>query len=158
VAELEKREFRELHGYVLTFAWFFMPFLGILLMRVSRYLHALTMWAANVSALFIIGVGVYRKYPFNESLFAKPAINVAHVLAGFLLSVTVLLTHLGGVKLLLTNGKDENHRNFGWLLSNLLRVVVLVGWVLLGRTDYAAGLGVAMVFLGLLTKPKPKQK
>jgi len=52
---------------------------------------------------------------------------------GILIVVFVLLQHVGGVKALLSESKrDPQHKRFAFWVSNLARIVVVLGWIMKG--------------------------
>ena len=52
---------------------------------------------------------------------------------GILIIAFVLLQHVGGVKALLSESKrDPQHKRFAFWVSNLARIVVVLGWIMKG--------------------------
>lgn len=146
----EGKDFWWYHGWGLTACWIVGSFLAIIFKKLVKgkaglALHALTFLATDLTTLFLAGGAFYRVYP-NISKFQEWApLKQAHIAAGIVFTIFVLLQHLGGVTLIFSNKPGGTHRKFGQFVSFVMRMIAVFGWLLVREDQMALIIGVVAV-------------
>lgn len=79
---IRHKDFFYYHGVVLTFLWFVLSTIGILLRKVSKQLHALAFFVVDVvTAFFIIGA-IIRVYPYLSRFDSWSFVKKCHIIGG----------------------------------------------------------------------------
>lgn len=148
------------HGYGLTTLWILASVFAILFKKISVYLHALCFFIIDVSTMFLIGGAIYRYLPKFASWQSWETIRQVHIFGGIslfnigiLVLSLIILQHIGGVMTIFSeHKKNPVHKKFGFVVANLARVTVIVGWTLggnMGNMKYCAIATVVLFVAGL---------
>ena len=84
---IQSKEFFYYHGLVMSLLWFFASPIGILLRKVSVYLHATVFFLIDVTTAFFIVGALIRVYPYFGYFTSWPLIKQAHISAGIYITI-----------------------------------------------------------------------
>lgn len=143
----ESKQFWWYHGWGLTACWLVWAVVAILTKKLIRgtfgaILHGLMFFANNAVTLFLAGGAFYRVYPNLGKYQEWSLLKQAHISAGIVFTLFVVLQHLGGVGVLLTGKPGAAHRKFGAFLSFVMRFIAVFGWLLVREEQIALYCGV----------------
>jgi hypothetical protein len=81
-AFLMSPDFFYYHGIVLSVLWFVVCNIGILLRKVSVYLHAFVFFFVDVTTVVFTVGAIYRVYPYLDRFASKSIIKQGHIIGG----------------------------------------------------------------------------